>query len=89
MEHNFTPKKTCSTKISFDLDDKNIIRNIRFTDGCDGNLKGISALAEGMDAAELAGKFKGLRCGRKNTSCPDQLAQAIEQAMNTGWPRQA
>ena len=82
MEFKYTPKKTCSTKITFDLDSANIIRDIRFTDGCDGNLKGIAALAEGMDAAELVKKFRGMRCGKKNTSCPDQLAQAIEKAIN-------
>jgi len=83
MKFEYKPHKTCSTKIVFDLDDDKTIRNIKFTDGCNGNLSGIATLAEGMDAATLAGKLKGTRCGRKNTSCPDQLAQAIEQALHS------
>ena len=81
MTYEYKPKNTCSTKIEFKIDDDNKLRNIRFTDGCNGNLSGISALAEGMDAAELAGRLKGTRCGRKNTSCPDQFALAVEQAL--------
>ena len=83
MRYEYKPKNTCSTKIEFDIDENNKLSKIRFTDGCNGNLSGISALAEGMDATELAGRLKGTRCGRKNTSCPDQFAQAIEQALRS------
>ncbi|MDR1252346.1 MAG: TIGR03905 family TSCPD domain-containing protein [Treponema sp.] len=69
---------TCSTKIRFDLRDGNI-HSLSFEDGCDGNLKAIGLLAEGMNADEVVKKLKGLRCGRKKTSCADQLARAIEQ----------
>jgi len=83
MKHEFKPGRTCSTKIEFDLGDDNIVHNIHFTDGCNGNLSGIAILADGMDAQTLISKLKGTRCGRKNTSCPDQLALAIEQALST------
>ncbi|MCL2058281.1 MAG: TIGR03905 family TSCPD domain-containing protein [Oscillospiraceae bacterium] len=81
MKHEYKTKGTCSSKITFDLGDDKKISNIRFTDGCNGNLNGISALADGMDAETLVSKFKGTRCGRKKTSCPDQLATAIEEAL--------
>ena len=82
MKHTYKTKGTCSTKITFELGDDGKISNIRFSDGCNGNLSGISALADGMDAETLIGKFKGMRCGRKKTSCPDQLAQAIQEALS-------
>lgn len=71
---------TCSTQISFDLVDGKL-HNVHFTGGCNGNLKGISSLVEGMDAQEAISKLEGIRCGLKATSCPDQLAQALKQAL--------
>ena len=70
---------TCSQQISFDLEDGRI-HNVQFVGGCNGNLKGICALVEGMDAKEAISKLEGIRCGFKPTSCPDQLAQALKQA---------
>ena len=58
--------------------DNGIIRSVSFTGGCNGNLQGISKLVEGMDAKEAIERLKGIRCGFKSTSCPDQLAQALE-----------
>ena len=83
MRHEYKPKGTCSKKIEFDLADNNVISNIKFTDGCSGNLRGIAALAEGMDARKLSGMLKGTRCGRRKTSCPDQFALAIEEALKS------
>ncbi|HIS79916.1 MAG TPA: TIGR03905 family TSCPD domain-containing protein [Candidatus Scatomonas merdavium] len=71
---------TCSQQISFDLEDGRI-HNVQFVGGCNGNLKGICALVEGMDAREAISKLEGIRCGFKPTSCPDQLAQALKQAL--------
>jgi uncharacterized protein (TIGR03905 family) len=71
---------TCSSKIHFDIKDDKVC-DLAFEGGCDGNLKGISVLADGMDAKELIKRLKGLRCGYKNTSCPDQLAHALELAL--------
>ncbi|MGI6622605.1 MAG: TIGR03905 family TSCPD domain-containing protein [Clostridiaceae bacterium] len=73
---------TCSTQVQFDLESGKIY-NVIFTGGCSGNLKAISSLLEGMEAAEAVNKLKGLRCGFKSTSCPDQLSRAIEEALET------
>jgi uncharacterized protein (TIGR03905 family) len=69
---------TCSKKIHFELAEGKI-HSLSFEDGCNGNLKALSVLLEGMDAEEAAKKLKGLRCGRRKTSCADQLSKAIEQ----------
>ena len=68
----------CTKKIAFDLDEENRIHNLVFTGGCNGNLQGISALVKGMTAQDAIARLKGIRCGFKTTSCPDQLAQALE-----------
>ena len=74
-------KGVCSRSISFDIDENHIITNISFVGGCNGNLKGVSALCEGMKAEEVIKRCKGIRCGFKTTSCPDQLACALEEAL--------
>ena len=67
----------CSRKITFDIvDDK--VTNVHFEGGCNGNLQGISKLVEGMATADVIAKLKGIKCGFKSTSCPDQLALALE-----------
>jgi uncharacterized protein (TIGR03905 family) len=71
---------TCSTKIKFEMNDGRV-HNISFEGGCNGNLKAIAILAEGMDARELISKLKGNRCGDKPTSCGDQLALALEEKL--------
>lgn len=76
----YRTRGTCSTQIQFDLIDGKIY-NVNFTGGCNGNLKGICSLVEGMDAKEVISKLEGIRCGFKSTSCPDQLAQAIRKAL--------
>ncbi|MGN0252052.1 MAG: TIGR03905 family TSCPD domain-containing protein [Oliverpabstia sp.] len=77
----FKTKGTCSSQISFDIVDGKL-HNVIFTGGCNGNLKGIGALIEGQDAKDVAARLEGIRCGFKSTSCPDQLSQAIKQALN-------
>ena len=77
----FKTKGTCSSQISFDIVDGKL-HNAIFTGGCNGNLKGIGALVEGQDAKDVAARLEGIRCGFKSTSCPDQLSQAIKQALN-------
>ena len=74
----YQTKVTCSTSIDVEVDN-GIIQSVKFTGGCNGNLQGISALVTGMKVDEAIGKLKGIRCGFKNTSCPDQLAQALEK----------
>lgn len=81
MTYQFTPSGVCSRKITFDIED-GLIHNVSFEGGCNGNAKGLSALAEGMDANEAISRLKGITCGFKDTSCPDQLSRALEKAMN-------
>lgn len=77
--YQYKTKGTCSQMICFDLED-NKVRNVQFLGGCNGNLKGIAALIEGMDADEIIARVEGIKCGMKATSCPDQLAQALKAA---------
>lgn len=76
--YSYEPKGICSRKINFQIED-NKIKNISFVGGCDGNLKGLSSLLEGMEVETVIKKLKGIHCGRKETSCPDQLAKALEE----------
>ena len=78
--HTYQTKGTCSRQIDFELRDGKVY-NVNFVGGCNGNLKGISKLVEGMDAKELIARLKGNTCGSKPTSCPDQLALALEAAL--------
>ena len=75
--YDYKPTGTCSTNIRFDITDGKIY-NLSFENGCNGNLKALGILVQGMSAKEIAEKLKGLQCGRKKTSCADQLARAIE-----------
>lgn len=76
----YTTQGTCARFIDFDLVDGKI-KNVVFTGGCNGNLKGIGSLVEGMPAEEVIEKLRGTTCGMKSTSCPDQLAKAVEAAL--------
>ena len=78
--YKYKTNGVCSTEINFDLRDGKVY-SVSFKEGCNGNLKAIGALVEGMDAGELVKKLKGLRCGRKTTSCADQLATAVAFAI--------
>lgn len=80
MKYNYKTKGTCSRSIQFELND-GIISNVSFEGGCNGNLKGIAALAEGKKADEVIEILSGIRCGFKSTSCPDQFAKALEEAL--------
>ena len=83
MHYNYNTNGVCSRQISFDIEDGKI-KNVSFVGGCNGNLKGISALVEGADANDIIKRLRGTKCGMKNTSCPDQLAVAIEKALAQG-----
>ena len=76
--YEYKTKGTCSSKIHFDIKDGKVC-SVSFENGCDGNLKALSILAEGMDAAEIVKKLKGNLCGERGTSCADQLAKAVEK----------
>ncbi len=79
MRYSYQTQGTCSQQIDFDLDG-DTVRNIEFYGGCNGNLKGISILCDGMTVDEIEDKLKGVQCGYKPTSCPDQLARAVRAA---------
>lgn len=78
MEHVFTPTGVCSRKIYLDVEG-NIVKSVRFEGGCSGNTQGLAKMVEGLEINDVVKKLKGIRCGFKNTSCPDQLAIALEQ----------
>ncbi|MDE6584570.1 MAG: TIGR03905 family TSCPD domain-containing protein [Anaeroplasmataceae bacterium] len=80
MTYNYETKGTCSKKISFDLDEQGRLHNVNFLGGCNGNLKAIGKLVEGMPAEEVVRILQGNTCGPRATSCADQLAKAIEEA---------
>jgi uncharacterized protein (TIGR03905 family) len=79
MQFEYKTKGTCSQHILFDVEDGKV-KNVQFLGGCNGNLKGIGALVEGMDIDDVIARVDGIRCGGKETSCPDQLATALKQA---------
>ncbi len=80
MTYTYQPRGVCSRKMTVELDG-DIIRDVRIEGGCSGNLQGISRLVIGMPAQEAIQRMKGIRCGGKPSSCPDQLALALEQAL--------
>lgn len=77
---NYSPSGVCSKEIHFDIND-NKIYNLNFVGGCPGNLMGLSKLIEGMEITEAIEKLKGIKCGNKDTSCPDQLSKALQEAI--------
>jgi uncharacterized protein (TIGR03905 family) len=79
MTYNYKTSGTCSREIIFDVENGKV-KNVQFIGGCNGNLKGIAALVEGMDMDEIIARVEGVKCGMKSTSCPDQLAQALKAA---------
>lgn len=81
MSFEYKTRGTCSQKIIFDLSEDNTIEDVKFIGGCNGNLSGISALVKGMKAQEAIEKLSGIRCGFKETSCPDQFSKALKAAM--------
>ena len=79
MEFTYKTRGTCSREIAFEVENGKV-KNVQFYGGCNGNLKGIGALVEGMDIDDVIARVEGLTCGMKATSCPDQLAQALKAA---------
>ena len=79
--YEYKTSGTCSQRILFDVEDGKV-KNVQFIGGCNGNLKGIASLVEGMDVDTVIERVQGIRCGMKQTSCPDQLAKALLAAKN-------
>ena len=83
MVYKYSTRGTCSRSIEFELDG-GVVRNVRFEGGCNGNLKGIGAIVDGMKAEDVIARLESIRCGFKSTACPDQLAQALRKAVENG-----
>ena len=79
MQYEYKTHGTCSQRIFFEIEDGKV-QNVQFLGGCNGNLKGIGALVEGMKVEDVIARVEGIRCGMKSTSCPDQLAKALKEA---------
>ena len=84
MTYSFRPRGICAQEIIVDIDELGVIQDLRIVGGCDGNHKGLAALVKGMPAQEAVRRLKGICCGPKSTSCPDQLALGLEQALDRG-----
>ncbi len=82
MINNYKTQGTCSSQINVEIDDNGIITNIEIVGGCPGNTKGVAKLAIGRNAKEVADMLRGTPCGTRGTSCPDQLAKAIDEMIN-------
>lgn len=82
MREKHINRGTCSRSVSFDIDSSHTVTNIVFEGGCNGNLKGISSLCDGMKAEDIIEKCANIRCGMKRTSCPDQLADALRETLD-------
>lgn len=80
MEYKYRTSGTCSRSITFEIDN-GTVKNVSFEGGCNGNLKGIGAIVEGMKVEDVIDRLSGIRCGFKSTSCPDQLARALKEAV--------
>ena len=83
MKYTYTPVGVCSRQIEIDVEE-GIVKSIRVIGGCSGNLQGISKLVEGMKIEEVISKLKGIDCGGKGTSCPDQISKALEKIKDIG-----
>lgn len=82
MRYSYKTKGTCSTQIDFDLNG-DVVSNVSFTGGFNGNLKGICSLVDGLTVEQIESKLKGTKCGFKQTSCPDQLSIAVREAYDS------
>lgn len=82
MKYSYRTKGTCSQKIDFDIEG-DVIRNVAFTGGCHGNTQGVAALCEGLTVKEIEERLKGIQCGMRGTSCVDQLATAVREALDS------
>lgn len=81
MTYSFRPRGICAQEMIVDVDEQGVIQDLRIVGGCDGNHKGLAALVKGMKAQEAMERLKGISCGPRPTSCPDQLARGLEQIL--------
>ena len=83
MKYTYKPSGVCSRLMEFDIED-GIVTDVAVTGGCNGNLKGIVSLVKGMKAEDVIERLRGINCGGKGTSCPDQLARGLAAALRDG-----
>lgn len=81
MTYTYIPRGVCSRKITVELSDSGVVENVSFQGGCNGNTQGVAALVKGMKAEEAISRMKGIDCNGRGTSCPDQLAEALTEAL--------
>lgn len=81
MTHSFRPQGVCAREMHVELDEQGVIRGLNVVGGCSGNLQGIAALVKDMPAEEAIKRLRGIRCGFKATSCPDQLAKGLAKIL--------
>lgn len=81
MTYTYTPRGVCSRKITVELSDSGVVENVSFQGGCNGNTQGVAALVKGIKAEEAISRMKGIDCNGRGTSCPDQLAEALTEAL--------
>ena len=79
MEYRYKPNGVCSVEMIFDIDENDIVKDLKVIGGCNGNLKGISSLITGMKIDDIIVKLSDIKCGYKDTSCPDQIAKALKE----------
>ncbi len=79
--YQYSTSGVCAKDITFDVEN-GVVKNVKFTGGCNGNLQGIASLVEGMEVDKLIEKLSGIKCGNKDTSCPDQLSKALLKIKN-------
>ncbi len=79
MEYRYKPNGVCSVEMIFDIDENDIVKDLKVIGGCNGNLKGISSLISGMKIDDIIVKLSDIKCGYKDTSCPDQIAKALKE----------
>ena len=79
MEYRYRPNGVCSTEMIFNIDENNVIQDLKVIGGCNGNLKGISKLLKGMKVDDVIEKLSGISCGYRTTSCPDQISKALAE----------
>ncbi|MBR1802675.1 MAG: TIGR03905 family TSCPD domain-containing protein [Clostridia bacterium] len=79
MEYKYKTQGVCSTEMIFDIDDNYVVQDLKVIGGCNGNLKGISSLVKGMKVDDIISKLSGIKCGFRQTSCPDQIAKALKE----------
>lgn len=77
MKYSYNTKGVCAVKLDFEVEN-GVVKNVRYTGGCDGNHKGLSSLVEGMKVDDVIERLSGIKCGGKNSSCPEQLANALK-----------